>query len=98
MNAHTTITPEGNIPIPADVIERLGLKPGMDIVIDEARREIRLTPKAEAFAPDRPRTTVADLRKWPKWEGTPKPVEDISSLGDDAFREIVADQEHRARG
>jgi bifunctional DNA-binding transcriptional regulator/antitoxin component of YhaV-PrlF toxin-antitoxin module len=98
MNAHTTITPEGNIPIPADVVERLGLTPGMDIVIDEAGATIRLKPTASVFAPDRPRVTTEQLLARPRaYTGPPKSVEEISGLSDETLRAIFAQQERDAR-
>lgn len=98
MNAHTTITPEGNIPIPADVIERLGLKPGMDIVIDEAAGTLRLKPTAGVFAPELPRVSTEELLSRPRvYTGPPKTTEEISGLSNEALRAIFAKQERDAR-
>jgi bifunctional DNA-binding transcriptional regulator/antitoxin component of YhaV-PrlF toxin-antitoxin module len=98
MNAHTTITPEGNIPIPRDVIERLGLKPGMDIVIDERGGVIRLKPLLGVFAPDMPRVSTEELLARPRvYTGPPKSTEEISGLSDEALRAIFAEQERNAR-
>jgi bifunctional DNA-binding transcriptional regulator/antitoxin component of YhaV-PrlF toxin-antitoxin module len=99
MNARTTLTPDGQIPVPADVIARLGLKPGMDFIIDEAKGEIRLRPNAGVFAPDLPRVSVEEFLKRPRvYHGPPKSTEEISKLSDEALREIFAEQERDARG
>jgi bifunctional DNA-binding transcriptional regulator/antitoxin component of YhaV-PrlF toxin-antitoxin module len=97
MNSHTTITPEGNIPIPADIIERLGLKPGMDIVIDEAAGTLRLKPTAGVFAPDLPRATTEQLLAKPRYDGRPATTEEISSLSNEAILRVLLMQEHDAR-
>jgi bifunctional DNA-binding transcriptional regulator/antitoxin component of YhaV-PrlF toxin-antitoxin module len=112
MNAHTTITPEGNIPIPADVVERLGLTPGMDIVIDEAAATIKLKPGMrlgvkqgigeirlkilDAPSPF-PRTTTEDILAFPKWEGTPKTVEELR-LDDETLRQIFDERDREDSG
>ncbi len=91
------MTPEGNIPIPQDVIARMGLKPGMDFVIDEAQGEIRLRPDADVFAPDLPRVTVDEFLNRPRYKGPPPSLEDISRLSNEAILRILLDQANRAR-
>lgn len=98
MNAHTTITPEGNIPIPADVVERLGLKPGMDILIDERSGVIRLKPPVGRFAPDLPRVSTEEFFSRQRvYSGPPKSTEEISGLSDAALHTVLSDQERDAR-
>jgi AbrB family looped-hinge helix DNA binding protein len=97
VNARTTLTADGQIPIPKDVRERMKLVPGAPMEIDEVKGVLRLKSTVGVFRPDLPRTTMADLRKRPKWQGEPKSIEEISRLSDEALREIFAEQERRAR-
>jgi AbrB family looped-hinge helix DNA binding protein len=96
MNAQTKLSAKGQVVIPKDVRDRLNLKPGTRFEVSERMGIIQLTPaiRANPFPP----TTIEDLRKWPKYNGTPKTVEEISSLSDEALREIFAEQERNARG
>ncbi len=95
MNAQTKLSAKGQVVIPKDVRDRLNLKPGTRFEVSERMGVIQLTPsvRTNPF----PLTTIEDLRKWPKYAGTPKTIEEISSLSDDALREIFAEQERNAR-
>ena len=52
----------------------------------------RLRPK-NLFPP----TTIDDIRAIPRWAGRVRTVEEISSLNEDAFRQIFAEQKRDAR-
>lgn len=95
MHAQTKLSAKGQVVIPKDVRDRLKLKPGTRFEVSERMGVIQLTPsvRTNPFPP----TTIEDLRKWPKYTGTPKTIEEISSLSDEALREIFAEQERDAR-
>lgn len=82
MTAQTKMTPDGTASMAKDGVEMATLRVAQK----------RLLPK-NPF----PRTTTADLQKWPRYNGTPKTIEEISSLSDEALREIFAEQERNAR-
>lgn len=94
MNAQTKLSAKGQVVIPQDVRERMKLKPGMRFEVIEKGGEIRLRP----LTPTNPfpRTTTADLDSLPRWPGPAKSVEEISSLSDEALREIFEQQERDA--
>ena len=83
MTAQTKVMPDGTANIARDGAEMGTLRVA----------QIRLRPE-NPF----PQTTTADLQKWPKYSGTPKTIEEISSLSDEALKEIFAEQERNARG
>jgi bifunctional DNA-binding transcriptional regulator/antitoxin component of YhaV-PrlF toxin-antitoxin module len=99
MNAQTKVTADGTASIPKDVLERMHWTPGTELEVNEGAgsvtvrvANVRLRPKNTL-----PRTTTADLRKWKPYDGTPKTIEEISSLSEDALRQIFAEQERNAR-
>lgn len=95
MNAVTTMSAKGQVVIPRDVRERLKLAPGTQLEVSEKGGKIVLNPvvRRNPFPP----TTLDDILSLPKWQGPPKPIEEISRLSDDALRWIFAEQERNAR-
>jgi AbrB family looped-hinge helix DNA binding protein len=96
MNAQTKLSAKGQVVIPKDVRDRLNLKPGTRFEVSDQMGVIKLTPslRTNPFPP----TTIEDVRKIPRWTGRTRTVEEISSLSDEALREIFAEQERNARG
>ncbi len=91
MNAQTKLSAKGQVVIPKDVRDRLNLKPGTRFEVSERMGVIQLTPsvRTNPFPP----TTIEDLRKWPKYTGTPKTVEEISGLDDETLRRIFDERD-----
>jgi AbrB family looped-hinge helix DNA binding protein len=96
VNAQTKLSAKGQVVIPKDVRDRLNLKPGARFEVSERMGVIQLTPsiRTNPFPP----TTIEDIRAIPRWTGRTRSVEEISSLSDEALREIFAEQERNARG
>jgi AbrB family looped-hinge helix DNA binding protein len=100
MNAITKMSAKGQVVIPKDVRDRLRWLGGTPLKIVESGNSVTLSRLESPFRPQKPfpRTTTADILAGPKWTGKPKTVEEISSLSDEALREIFAEQERNARG
>lgn len=99
MNSQTKVTPNGTASIPKDVLERMHWMPGTELEVREGSGSVTLRVANGRLRPRNPfpRTTTADLRKWKAYEGTPKTIEEISSLSENALRQIFAEQERNAR-
>jgi bifunctional DNA-binding transcriptional regulator/antitoxin component of YhaV-PrlF toxin-antitoxin module len=99
MNAQTKVTPDGTASIPKDVLERMQWVPGTELEVKECAGSVTVRIASKRLRPKNPfpQTTTADLRKWKPYEGTPKTIEEISSLSEDALRQIFAEQERNAR-
>ena len=95
MSAQTKLSAKGQVVIPKDVRDKLKLQPGTRFEVETGSLGvIKLRPLD--YANPFPRTSLRDLRNLPKWPGPAKPVEEISGLGDDALRQIFAEQERDA--
>jgi hypothetical protein len=97
VNAHTTLTPEGNIPIPPEVQLRMKLVAGASVEIDEANGVVRLRPQNGILAPDLPRVTTEQLLSRPSYSGRTATIEEISSLSNEAILRVLLEQEQGAR-
>jgi bifunctional DNA-binding transcriptional regulator/antitoxin component of YhaV-PrlF toxin-antitoxin module len=99
MNAQTKVTPDGTASIPKDVLERMRWTPGTELEVKEGAGSVTVQVAHKRLRPKNPfpRTTTADLRKWKSYEGIPKTIEEISSLSEDALRQVFAEQERNAR-
>jgi AbrB family looped-hinge helix DNA binding protein len=95
MNAQTRLSAKGQVVIPKDVRDALGLKPGMRLTVSAQGGAVTLKP-VEWHNPF-PRTTIEDLRAIPRWTGRPRTVEEISGLSDEDIRFMMSDQERDAR-
>jgi AbrB family looped-hinge helix DNA binding protein len=95
MNAQTRLSAKGQVVIPKDVRDALGLKPGMRLGVKQGIGEIRLKI-LDAPSPF-PRTTIEDIRAFPKWEGTPKTVEELR-LDDETLRQIFDERDREDSG
>lgn len=87
MNARTKITANGDVSLPLDVRERLHWTPGTPIEVVETVDGVtlRVPKKGGCFPP----TTLDDLRAFSPYEGSPKSVEEISRLSDEAIRRLL---------
>lgn len=83
MTVEINMPPDGTASIAKDSAEMTTLS--------VAQKELR--PK-NLFPP----TTIDDIRAIPHWAGRVRTVEEISSLNEDAFRQIFAEQKLNARG
>jgi AbrB family looped-hinge helix DNA binding protein len=99
MSAQTKISSKGQVVIPKDVRDRLNWPEGTQLKVVESGNSVTLSRLASPFLPSKPlpRTTTADILAGPKWTGKPKPVDEISSLSDEALRRIFSEQERNAR-
>jgi AbrB family looped-hinge helix DNA binding protein len=96
VNAQTRLSAKGQVVIPKDVRERLKWAEGTKLEVVEQGETISLRPilRRNPFPP----TTIEDIRAIPRWPGRARTVEEISSLSNEALREIFAEQERNARG
>lgn len=77
MNAHTKMSAKGQVVIPKDVRDRLGLTEGMVLdVIETGDGVILRRPPAEKKISAS--ETVRQLRKIIDWQGPPVPIERLS--------------------
>lgn len=87
MNARTSVSPSGEVALPADVRERLAWAPGTALEVVETAEGIIL--RRPNIGNPFPRTTLADLDSLPGYDGPPKPIEEISRLSDEAIRRLL---------
>jgi AbrB family looped-hinge helix DNA binding protein len=66
------VSSEGNITLPKTICESRGWSPGTELTVEETGEGVLLRP-ARHF----PRTTLADLDAFPRYEGEPKTVEEM---------------------
>jgi AbrB family looped-hinge helix DNA binding protein len=94
MNAQTRLSAKGQVVIPKDVRERLRWASGTKLELVEQGEAVSLRPvrRNNPFPP----TTTQDVLDIPRWPGPAKSTEEISSLSNEALREIFAEQERRA--
>jgi AbrB family looped-hinge helix DNA binding protein len=95
MNAQTRLSAKGQVVIPKDVRDALGLKPGMRFGVKQGIGEIRL--KILDGPNPFPRTTIEDIRAIPKWTGTPKTIEELR-LDDETLRQIFDERDREDSG
>jgi AbrB family looped-hinge helix DNA binding protein len=95
MNTQTRLSAKGQVVIPKDVRDALGLKPGMRLDVSTQGSSVTLKP-VEWHNPF-PRTTIEDIRAIPRWTGARQTVEQISGLSDEDVLFILDERENDAR-
>ena len=84
MGYEVTVSSKGQIVIPKDVRDALGLKTGEKLMLDRVGRRITL----DAPAAPRERISYEEFRRRvPKYEGPPVAVEDMTSRIGELFRD-----------
>jgi AbrB family looped-hinge helix DNA binding protein len=76
MNARTTMSAKGQVVIPKDVREALGLKPGQALDVVQTAGGVMLRPIAEKSGRSFEDIT-AEIRSLVSYDGPPVPVEDM---------------------
>ncbi len=75
MGIQISISSKGQIVIPKDVRDALGLKPGEKLNLERIGHRLIL----EAPSPPRPTISYAEFRRrMPKYDGPPIPIEEMS--------------------
>ena len=86
MGVEITISSKGQIVIPKDVREALGLRAGGKLRLERVGSRLILEPPHEP--PPRERITYEEFRRRvPKYEGPPVAVEDMTSRIGELFRD-----------
>lgn len=84
MGIEIRVSSKGQIVIPKEVRDALGLEAGGKLTLERAGRRIIL----EVPQPDRPRISYEEFRRRvPKYQGPPVPVEEMTSRVGDLFRD-----------
>lgn len=84
MGIEITVSSKGQIVIPKDVREALGLEAGSRLVLERVGQRLIL----ERPSPPRERISYEEFRRRvPKYEGTPVPVEEMTSRVGDLFKD-----------
>jgi AbrB family looped-hinge helix DNA binding protein len=84
MNAKTTLSAKGQVVIPKDVRDALGLKPGQELNVIRTESGVLLTPVFKKSG----RTTgeiFRELRKLYRHEGPPATIEEMDAAVDAMF-------------
>ena len=96
MNARTTMSGKGQVVIPKDVRDRLGLKPGQKLDVSESGGAVVLRP-----ARTEPTLTmeeaVARLREIIKYDGPPVSIEEMNETIEQAWIETAIRRDERSR-
>lgn len=83
MSVEITISSKGQIVIPKDVREALGLKAGEKLMLDRVGRRLILEPPV----PPRKRISYEEFRRRvPKYDGPPVALEDMTSRVSELFK------------
>lgn len=87
MTAHTQVSPNGDVPIPADVRARLSWEPGTRLEVIETAEGVQLKrrPGKSPFPP----ATLADLQALTPL-GPRQPIEAISRLSDEDILRLIS--------
>jgi AbrB family looped-hinge helix DNA binding protein len=84
MGIEIRVSSKGQIVIPKEVRDALGLEAGGKLMLERAGRRLIL----EAPQPDRPRISYEEFRRRvPKYEGPTIPVEEMTRHVGDLFRD-----------
>jgi len=96
MNARTTMSAKGQVVIPKDVRDRLGLKPGQKLDVSESGGAIVLRA-----ASTRPTLTmeeaVARLREIIKYDGPPVSIEEMNETINEEWAKNAIRRDERSR-
>jgi len=95
MNAQTRLSAKGQVVIPKDVRDALGLRPGMRMAVTKGIGEVRLKilDRPNPFPP----TSFEDIRAIPKWTGRALTVEEMR-LDDETLRGIFDERDRAGSG
>jgi AbrB family looped-hinge helix DNA binding protein len=87
MNAKTTLSAKGQIVIPKEVRDALGLKPGQAFDVVQSGNGVLLRPTARKSGRSFEEITASIREIAPKWEGPPVSIEQMDSAIEDMFRQ-----------
>ncbi|MBA16614.1 MAG: AbrB family transcriptional regulator [Sphingomonas sp.] len=87
MNAKTTLSAKGQIVIPKEVRDALGLKPGQAFEVVRSGNGVLLRPTAQKSGRSFDEITAAIREIAPKWEGPAVSIEEMDSAIDDMVRQ-----------
>lgn len=84
MGIEITVSSKGQIVIPKDVREALGLRAGEKLMLERVGRRLILEPPA----PQRKRISYEEFRcRVPKYQGPPATIDDMNAAVDRMFAE-----------
>jgi AbrB family looped-hinge helix DNA binding protein len=96
MNARTTMSAKGQVVIPKDVRDRLGLKPGQKLDVSESGGAIVLRP-THAGPTLTMEEAVARLREIIKYDGPPVSIEEMNATIDEEWAKSAIRRDERSR-
>jgi AbrB family looped-hinge helix DNA binding protein len=87
MNAKTTLSAKGQVVIPKDIRDALGLKPGQSLDVIRAAGGVLLRPASTKSGRSFEEITARIREIAPPWEGPPVSIEEMDAAVDRMFRE-----------
>jgi len=87
MNAKTTLSAKGQVVIPKDIRDALGLKPGQSFDVIRAAGGVLLRPASLKSGRSFDEITARIREIAPPWAGPPVSIEEMDAAVDRMFRE-----------
>ena len=87
MNAKTTLSAKGQVVIPKDIRDALGLKPGQSLAVIQAAGGVLLRPVSTKSGRSFEEITARIREIAPPWKGPPVSIQEMDAAVDRMFRE-----------
>jgi AbrB family looped-hinge helix DNA binding protein len=91
MNAKTILSAKGQVVIPKDVRDHLGLKPGQQLEVIETAGGVLLRPAYQKSGRSFEQITASIQKIMGKYKGPPLTIEEIDRAAEEAWRKSALD-------